>query len=102
MNNPLSKLELDYWYKVLMAVGIVIFILSGTGVLSAFPTAPTAFISLGVFFVGLGEWTNHPLQTVLVHGGVMTSHPRNPEPIGTAFDILGGCLIIFGSYKFFA
>ena len=102
MDNPLSKLALDYWYQVLMVIGIVVFILVGTGVLSSYPTTPTALISLGVFWVGVGEWTNHPLQTILVHGGVITSHPRSAEPIGILFDILGFILIFFGIYKFFA
>ncbi len=101
MTNPLSKLSLDYWYHVVMVVSVVVFLSVGSGVLSAFPTAPTAIISLGAFFIGLGEWTNHPLQTVLVHGGVMTSHPRSPEPIGNAFDILGFCLVAFGIYRLF-
>ena len=63
MENPLSKLELEHWYQVLMVVSVVVFLLAGSGVLKTFPTAPTALISLGAFFVGLGEWKNHPLQT---------------------------------------
>lgn len=108
MDNPLSKLALDYWYQVLMVVGIVVFILAGTGILKAFPVAPTALISLGGFWIGLGEWINHPLQTrlmpatALFPSGVITGHPRNPKFIGVIFDILGAALIIFGGYKFFA
>lgn len=107
MNNPLSKLVLDYWYKVLMVVGIVVFILSGTGLLKAFPTVPTSLIFLGIFWVGLGEWVNHPLKTSLqprnisFPGGVLTGHPRNPKIIGVTFDFIGGALIIFGGYKYF-
>ncbi|MDX8386123.1 MAG: hypothetical protein R8M11_06360 [Gallionella sp.] len=107
MDNPLSKLALDYWYKVMMVVGFVIFVLAGMGVLKSFPTAPTALISLGIFWIGVGEWINHPLQTTLMPasarlpGGIVTAHPRSSAIIGVLFDILGFGLIIFGVYKFF-
>lgn len=108
MDNPLSKLALDYWYQVLMAAGVVVFLAAGAGLLSALPTVPTVGISLGCFFVGLGEWINHPLQTAFIRatahhpGGVLQSHPRNPKFAGLAFDILGFILICFGLYKLFA
>jgi hypothetical protein len=38
MDNPLSKLSLDYWYHVLMVVCVVVFLACGSGVLKAFPT----------------------------------------------------------------
>jgi len=108
MDNPLSKLALDYWYHVLMVVGIVVFLAAGAGLLPTFPTAPTALISLGVFFIGLGEWINHPLQTALIPAtasfpsGVISGHPRSPKILGIAFDILGLALICVGLYKFLA
>lgn len=107
MDNPLSKLALDYWYKVMMVVGIVVFLLAGAGLLKAYPTVPTALISLGTFFVGVGEWINHPLQTAIMPaaigrpGGVIAGHPRNAKFAGIAFDIFGIILIVFGGYKFF-
>jgi hypothetical protein len=108
MDNPLSKLALDYWYQVLMAVGIAVFLAAGAGLLSVFPTVPSAVISLGCFFVGLGEWINHPLQTALMRasayhpGAVITGHPRNPKFAGVAFDVLGAVLICIGLYKLLA
>jgi len=54
MDNPLSRLSLDRWYKVFIAAGFAVFILVGTGVLKVFPILPTVLISLGFFFVGLG------------------------------------------------
>ena len=105
MENPLSKLALDYWYQVLMVISMVVFLAAGAGVLAAFPTVPTAVISLGTFFDGLGEWVNHPLQTSIMRptayhsGGVLTAHPRNNQPIGVAFVILGLLLIFVGLYK---
>jgi len=105
MDNPLSKLELDYWYKVLMVVSFVVFLLAAMGLLKAFPTAPTAFISLGVFFIGMSEWINHPLQTgflpatIYRPGGVVTSHPRRSSFIGNIFLWPGLILVALGLFR---
>ena len=107
MENPLSKLKLDYWYHVLMAVSCVVFLLAGVGLLHEFPTVPTVLMSLGVFCVGLGEWINHPLQTGLLRAsayypaGVVTGHPRNPSLLGYAFLFFGVALAVVGGYKLF-
>jgi hypothetical protein len=106
MENPLSKLALDYWYQAMMVVSIVVFLLSGAGVLKAFPTVPTALISLGCFFIGLGEWQNHPLQTgflppnVYRPAGILTSHPRRSSAVGNFFLLLGFILAAVGIYRF--
>lgn len=107
MDNPLSKLTIDYWYKALMVASLVIFLMCGSGLLTEFPLVPTALISLGGFFVGLGEWRNHPLQTRLMSGtayypaGTLTGHPRNNSAIGIFFDIVGAVLIGIGLWKLF-
>jgi hypothetical protein len=106
MENPLSKLALDYWYQVLMVVSFVVFLLSGSGVLRAFPTIPTALISLGGFCIGLGEWVNHPLQTSFLPpnayrpGGIVTGHPRRPNAVGIFFLLLGCIFAALGVSKF--
>ncbi len=105
VDNPLSKLELDYWYKVLMAVGFFVFLLSGLGLLSAFPLAPTVCISSGMFFIGLGEWINHPLQEKLMEAtqyfpaGKITGYPRNNRFSGVFFVFIGLVIIFYGIYK---
>jgi hypothetical protein len=107
MENPVSKLALDHWYKVLMAGGLFVFLLAGAGMLKNLPTLTTATIALGVFFIGMGEWINHPLQTKLMPasllspGGVITGHPRAAKPIGVFFDLCGFTLVAFGAYKLF-
>ena len=107
MNNPLSKLTLDYWYKVLIVAGAFVFLLNGTGVLSAYPPGPTALVSLGVFFWGIGEWINYPYQEMLQYDGLgrvtatISGYPRNPKRIGVVFDILAFVLIAIGVWKFF-
>lgn len=106
--NPLSKLALDYWYKVLMVVSVAIFILAGAGFLKAFSVAPTATISAGAFFISLGEWINHPLQSAIIPGnayhpsGVISGHPRKNSTIGVIFVLLGISLVGYGVYLLFA
>ncbi len=89
-----------------MVVSIVVFLASGAGVLKAFPTVPTALISLGCFWIGLGEWKNHPLQTGFLPpnayrpSGILTSHPRRSTSVGNFFLFLGLVLVATGIYKF--
>jgi len=105
MDNPLSKLSLDYWYQVIMVVCALVFLLCGSGLLKAFPVLPTALMSAGGFFIGMGEWINHPLQTGLLRatvynmGGVITSHPRNNSFLGVVFVLAGLGLVAVGAYK---
>lgn len=82
-----------------MVVGVVVFLAAGTGLLKVFPAGPTALVSLGTFWVGLGEWVNHPLQTRLVPGYKITGYPRNASLLGVFFDLLGLVLIAVGLYK---
>ena len=107
VENPLSKLALDYWYQVVMVVSIVVFLLAATGALKALPTVPTVLISLGAFWIGVGEWVNHPVQSRFVSGtayhpsAVLTSHPRQPKAVGTFFLWLGIILVAWGIFRFF-
>ena len=64
-----------------------------------------SLISLGAFFIGLGEWVNHPLQTGLLPAsahhpaGVLTAHPRSNKPIGLLFVLLGIAVAGSGVYR---
>jgi hypothetical protein len=103
MDNPTTKFALDHWYKVLMAAGLLVFCLAGAGLLAQFPTAPTALVAAGVFFIGMGEGINHPLQThVYQRGDISTAHPRSAGPAGLFFDALGAGLIALGLYRLLA
>lgn len=96
MEQPLSKLALDHWYKVLMAAGFAVFLLSGAGLLPVLPGKPALLVALGTFFFGLGEWRNHPLQTRVHLNLKITGYPRRPCLSGLAFDLLGLALIALG------
>ncbi len=106
MDNPLSKLELKYWYHVVMVSSIGFLLLS---LYIPFIGVENVFVqklSLGAFLIGLGEWINHPLQTALYPpsyhmptGGITTGHPRNNKRIGILFVIIGICLIVWACFK---
>lgn len=99
MSNPLEKLALDHWYKVLMAGGFTVFLLTAAGLLPALPVKPCLLISLGTFFFGLGEWRNHPLQTRIAGNFKITGHPRAANGVGSVFDLLGLALIGYGLWQ---
>lgn len=61
MDNPLSKLKIDYWYHAIMVVSIVILIVAFTVKLEGVNNSLVQLVSLGSFFIGLGKWINHPL-----------------------------------------
>lgn len=103
--NPLSKLAIEYWYQAVMAGALILLILSLSVELVGIDNNVVQLLSLGAFFVGLGEWKNHPLQTALVPpsayhpAGKITGHPRRSSLIGTLFDLLGVILVGLGLYK---
>jgi hypothetical protein len=106
--NPLEKLVIDYWYKAVVVASIFILIISLTVNLVAIDNTVVQLISIGAFFIGIGEWINHPLQTrlmpasVLYPAGKITGNPRNPSFTGILFDILGCLLVGIGIYKLFS
>lgn len=93
MQNPLSKLALDAWYKALAALGGAGLFLTGAGIFTAFPTGPTAAISAGTLLIGIGEWINHSTlierAPMPLPDGVITRTVRFTRPIG-AVCVLGG------------
>lgn len=97
--------QLDYWYKVFVIGGA-----AGTATalvfdLKAIDNTHALLLFLGMFFIGIGEWINHPIQTRLIPrtafhpAGVTESHPRHPNALGTLFDLLGGALLAKALYE---
>ncbi|MBI1887798.1 MAG: hypothetical protein HYS19_05430 [Nitrosomonadales bacterium] len=106
MDKSLTGLKIEYWYHVLVVLGAAGVIAAMTFELKGIANAHAIIMSLGVLFVGLGEWINHPLQTKIMPpnvymggGGIISGHPRNPNFLGTLFDILGFILICISIYK---
>ncbi len=94
MSNPLSALKIDRWWHAITAVGAFGMI--------AFPAMKVDFISqrdsflifLGIFFFGVGQWINHPIQVTLTPIGKTTGYHRNSYFIGVCFELLGGVIFI--------
>ena len=74
--NPLSTLKIDYWYKILPVIGTIGLIISLTLDVKIADNLTISLISIGVIFIGIGEWINHPLQTALAYGGKITTYNR--------------------------
>ena len=70
--NPLKNMKIDYWYKALTVVGAALFVFNGTSFFDRYPVVPLGFLSSGIFFIGLGEWINHPLKVRFIGPGVWT------------------------------
>jgi len=105
LNEPLSGLKIEYWYHALTALGAAGVIAALAFEFHGVANAHVLLAALGCFFVGLGEWINHPLQTAIMPrtayhpGGIITGHPRNANALGALFDVLGLVLMAIGVYK---
>ena len=74
--NPLSSLKIDCWYKLLPAIGTVTLIIGLTVDVKGVSNVLVQLVSVGIIFIGIGEWINHPLQTKVGIGFKITSYNR--------------------------
>ncbi|HIA1116572.1 TPA: hypothetical protein ACWO74_001677 [Salmonella enterica subsp. enterica serovar Muenchen] len=95
MNNPLSNLQLDVWYKVLIVICTIVFLSTAGGLLPKLPTNSALLISLGGIFFCCGEWKNHPRYTIV-------EEAMGQRFLGTgfkrAFSFTGTILCLLGAY----
>jgi len=84
----LKALDLGRWWKVAIAVGVVITVVA-IGVKDRADT----LIGLGMISGGFGEWMNHRMESTNKAGGVLTTFERKNRALGLAFAILGLLLI---------
>ena len=98
--NPLSQLIIDYWYKAMLVICFVLFVVSLTQDVHVITNAALMLLSSGGMFVSIGEWINHPLQTRIARAPYgfshISSYRRLPSILGNLFDILGLILICLG------
>lgn len=106
MDKSLTGLKIEHWYHVLVVLGAAGIVAAMSFDLKGITNSHALSLFLGVLFVGLGEWINHPLQTKLMPpnvyapgGGIIRGHPRNPNLLGSLFDILGFVLVSIAIYK---
>ena len=96
--NPLSKLALDSWYKVLIPIGAIVIIYS-----LWVQDKEWFLFGLGFFLIGIGEWKNNKYifmeqPATAFQSGWRGNVPRRiPDKAGNFLLILGGiCMIIWG------
>ena len=106
MDKSLTGLKIEHWYHVLVVLGAAGAVAALSIDLKGIANAHALSLFLGVLFIGLGEWINHPLQTKLMPpnvyvpgGGIISGNPRNPSLVGSLFDLLGFILICIAIYK---
>lgn len=104
----INKLELRLWFNMLIVLSVAVFFLVATGAVTIFPAIPTALISLGVFFMALGEKQNHVARHYsrpewIYSGGILWKHQiiyqRRNTVLGWLFILLGLTLNIVGVVK---
>jgi len=98
-----KNLVLDKWYKALVYLGGVGFVLSLFVEVKGITNGQAQLIFSGFFLLGLGEWKNHKVAHWFEPPSVYTGGPalikapvRSPDALGITFDILGVILIILG------
>ena len=106
MDNFFSWLKVKYWYHAFTLLGGAGTFISLLFDLKAIDNKHALLMSLGFLFIGIGEWINHPLKTVIMPpnanlGGsyIGEGHPRHSNLMGSLFDILGFILIATAVYK---
>jgi hypothetical protein len=97
-DNPLKSLKLDYWYKILPVIGTVTLILGLTVDIKGVTNILVQLVSIGVIFIGIGEWINHPLQTGVGHNFTITSYNRINTISGNLWNLFGLIIIIYAFY----
>lgn len=101
MENPLSKLKVDYWYQAVLVIASCVLILSLSVEMRDVTNTIVQILSLGFISLGIGEWINHPYQEKIGIGFKISGHPRKGSFAGYFFDILGLSLIVIGILKIF-
>jgi hypothetical protein len=101
MENPLSKLKIDYWYQAVLVVASCVLVLALTVELKDVRNSVVQILSLGFLFWGLGEWINHPYQEKIGIGFKISGHSRKGSFGGYFFDILGFGLMFVSIWKIF-
>jgi hypothetical protein len=107
--NPgdlLKNLALDTWYKALIYLGVVLFVISLIIEVKGLTNAQLELLSSGLFFFGLGEWKNRkvastfkPPNAYTGPAGILTTNVRKPDALGLIFDGLGVVLFVIGLYS---
>lgn len=96
----LSDKAFSEWYMLAAGAGGVI-------VVAALAASHNNLLltGLGLVFLGIGEFINHPSQTVIKYDvlnrpeGVFSGRPRRNKPFGLLVGAMGFALIVLGLYR---
>ena len=88
------------WYTLAAAVG-------GAIILASLVAAHNdlLIVGLGLTLLGIGEFINHPVQTVIKYDalnrteGVYSGRPRRNKPFGWLLAVAGFSLLALGLYR---
>lgn len=101
-----TGLQFDHWYKFVAALGAAGVGAATTVEMHGIANLHAPLFSLGVLCFGLGEWINHPFQTILIApnptspgGGRLSGHPRGNRPTGVILVLTGLALMATAVYK---
>jgi hypothetical protein len=95
--DALKKFDLDHWWNLLAAVGVIIAL--------AFLVAQLThgfLFGLGLLLLGTGERINHPRRSEIVRDEIVSSSTATegnlwqPNPFGLSLDALGVGLFTVG------
>ena len=91
----------DTWYKAVMSLGIMGFIIALIFDIKAISNIQLLLLSLGLFFIGLGEWKNRKKLSYIKEANaytgpaaLITQTVRAPDLVGVLLVALGFLLLI--------
>lgn len=103
MGDFLRGLKIDRWYKVFVYLGAVAFIISLFVEVKVITNRELVMLSLGLFFIGVGEWKNEKVlayykpPNVYTGSAALVQHPvRKPDFVGVFFDVIGVLFFLYG------
>ncbi|EGQ8540919.1 hypothetical protein OMR72_004601 [Vibrio parahaemolyticus] len=97
MENILSNLKLDQYYKVILVVSTAVLLLSLTVPLTV-SNSLVIIISIGFLLIGLGEWCNSVPETTITDRYRITVRNRQNTLLGNGLNVLGVVVIAVGVY----
>ena len=95
--ESLSKWDLQHWWKLLAAAGALMAASSAPAIF-----VPGVLMGLGLLFLGIGEWINHPIQMKRSGGVTTESYPWRFNFPGVLLDVIGTGLFLFGLFRLLA
>lgn len=100
IGDLLKQLELDVWYKVFILIGSVALVASLFLPVQGISNSQLQMLAGGILLVGLGEWKNHKLQSVIKEANaytgpaaLLTYSVRKPDLFGVILELAGVALL---------